>query len=778
MIWQRFLTFFSGADVYSVTLIVAAFMAGLGFGSLAGGHLADRLRPTARILAFAASELAIAAFAFLSVPILYEWLFLRLGTRPLQAALIAGLLFAVLLWPTFFMGLSLPLLARVLTDRPGRSAERIGGLYGWNTLGASLGALLTVWLLARTLGFAGAIRIGAFLNLACAAAALVVVAARGRRGAGAGPEDAHATEAATTGDHALADASTAPRPENATEAPLRFGLRAWLALYALSGFVALSLEILWFRVLGTIHKPSSFTFSTLLAIYLLGLGGGALLGRRWARNARRPVATFFALQAGIGLYAGLSLGLLTMALGRLSGLGPLWRYLGEYETLALDEAVRATARLLSRGGDVAPFTVDLAAQFALLYGLVPLYLIGPPTLLMGMSFPFIQKAVQTDLAHLGRRVGGLQAANIVGSTLGAGLTGLVLLHTLGSAGTLRLLVGLAGVFLFMFCRLRWPQGPSRRRAAGAALVVFALSLLAAPSASILWAKLHGTTPDRILFAEDGSGLSVLKDEGAGADRHVVVYVDGLGQSQIPYGGYHTLLGALPVMLHPSPESVAVIGLGSGDTLFGISGRSETRRILCLEIVAPQLRTLQMLARERRYPGLTDTITDGRVEYRFTDGRSFLMRTTERFDVIEADALRPGTPYVGNLYSLEYFELLKRRLKPGGFGVTWCPTARVRSTFLRAFPYVLVFGETLIGSNEPISFERSVVQGRLRDPFTTAHYARGAVDHEALLAQAIDRGPTAIGPDLDRTPYVDINTDLFPKDEYLSSRRFLPGTRTE
>src|SRR5258706_5683593 len=176
--------------------------------------------------------------------------------------------------------------------------------------------------------------------MACAEAALLVGAVGGS-GAGAGPEDAQATEAASL-------------PGSAVEAPLRFGLRAWLALYALSGFVALSLEILWFRVLGTIHKPSSFTFSTLLAIYLLGLGGGALLGRRWARSARRPVATFFALQAGIGLYAGLSLGLLTAALGRLPGLGPLWRYLGEDENLALDEAGPGPARPRHRAGGGSP----------------------------------------------------------------------------------------------------------------------------------------------------------------------------------------------------------------------------------------------------------------------------------------------------------------------------------------------------------------------------------------------------------------------------------------
>ena len=756
MIWQRLLTFFSGADVDSVTLIVAAFMGGLGFGSLAGGHLADRLPPRGRVLAFAASELAIAVFAFLSVPLLYDLLFLRLGTRPLPGPLLAAVLFTVLLWPTFFMGLSLPLLARVLTDRPGRSAERIGGLYGWNTLGAALGSLVTVWVLARTVGFEQAIRMGAFLNLGCAGMALLVAFGRAGRSSAAVPAD--------------------PQEPLAVEQGLGFGLPAWLVIYALSGFVALSLEILWFRILGTIHKPSSFTFSTLLAIYLLGLGAGALGGRRWARRTLHPAATFFALQAGIGLYAGLSLGLLTFALGRWELLGPLWRYLGEYETMALDEAVRAALRLLARAGDVAPFTRSLAAQFGLVYLAVPLYLIGPPTLLMGMSFPFIQRAVHTDLEHLGRRVGWLQAANIVGSTLGAGLTGLLLLRALGSAGTLRLLVALAGVFVLAFCRVRWREPAPRRRALAAGLLVLGLALLAAPTAPALWASLHGTTPDRILFAEDGSGLSVLKDEETGGERHTVVYVDGLGQSQLPYGGYHTFLGALPAMLHPRPESVAVIGLGSGDTLFGISGRAETRRIVCLEIVAPQLRTLEVLARERRYPGLGATITDGRVEYRFTDGRTFLMRTTERFDVIEADALRPGTPYVGNLYSLEYFQLLRDRLKPGGFGVTWSPTARVRNTFVRAFPHVLVFTDTLVGSNQPIAFDKVALQARLQDPWTTAHYLGGGIEVAQLLERALLRGPLVIGPDHDRTSLTDINTDLFPKDEYLTSRRFLPGER--
>ena len=93
--------------------------------------------------------------------------------------------------------------------------------------------------------------------------------------------------------------------------------------------------------------------------------------------------------------------------------------------------------------------------------------------------------------------------------------------------------------------------------------------------------------------------------------HITVFVNGLGQSWLPYGGYHTVLGALPALLHPRPEAVAVIGLGSADTLFGIAGRPETRTIDCVEIVAPQQRTLEVLARRRVFPGLEQILVDGR-----------------------------------------------------------------------------------------------------------------------------------------------------------------------
>jgi len=272
IVWQRLLAFFSGADVFSVTLIVSAFMAGLGLGSLAGGHLADRLSLRGRILAFALAEAAIAAFALGSVALLYDVLYVRLAEKALPLALVGFVLFVVLLWPTFFMGLSLPLLSRALTESAAASARRIGSLYGWNTLGAAMGALLTVFLVVRHYGFAVAIGVGAVLNVACAVAALLAL--RWLR-----PEADVPSALGTT---------PPPAPQVEGRAGDRFPFGLWLLLYALSGFVALSLEILWFRVLGVIVKSNSFTFAWLLTVYLSGLGLGALLGRAAAARSAIP----------------------------------------------------------------------------------------------------------------------------------------------------------------------------------------------------------------------------------------------------------------------------------------------------------------------------------------------------------------------------------------------------------------------------------------------------------------------------------------------------------
>ena len=218
-----------------------------------------------------------------------------------------------------------------------------------------------------------------------------------------------------------------------------------------------------------------------------------------------------------------------------------------------------------------------------------------------------------------------------------------------------------------------------------------------------------------------------------------MFVNGLGQSWLPYGGIHTVLGALPAFIHPHPRQAAIIGLGSGDTLFAMAGRKEIEQIVSIEIIRPQLTALRELSQLYNYPGLLPVLDRTRVHHAFGDGRQFLSRSTRTFDIIEADALYPTAAYAGNLYSDAYFELLRRRLNPGGIAVSWAPTPRVFRTFLKVFPYTWHSGDVVMGSNDPIQMDRAAIMARLTDSSTDSYYRSGRRGDRSA-ASPVRRGP--------------------------------------
>jgi spermidine synthase len=266
-----------------------------------------------------------------------------------------------------------------------------------------------------------------------------------------------------------------------------------------------------------------------------------------------------------------------------------------------------------------------------------------------------------------------------------------------------------------------------------------------------------------LFDEDGAGLSLLKFERTSPASTVEVYVNGLGQSWLPYGNIHTALGALPVFIHPAPADVAIIGFGSGDTAFAAAGRAEVQRLLSIEILGAQRRTLERLLQVQRYPGLLAVLSDPRIDHRVGDGRAYIARSGRSFDGIEADVLRPSSAYAGNLYSREYFAMLARHLKPGGYGVTWAPTERIRATFVAVFPHVLSLGgDIYIGSNAAIPFDPIAVAARAAA--VRYYYESAGVDIAGLLRPYLETTPQRFAPG-DARKAADFNTDMFPRDEF-------------
>jgi len=189
-------------------------------------------------------------------------------------------------------------------------------------------------------------------------------------------------------------------------------------------------------------------------------------------------------------------------------------------------------------------------------------------------------------------------------------------------------------------------------------------------------------------------------------------------------------------------------------------------MLCVEILRPQLPNLRELNQVHPDSGLSKFLQDKRVQNVAGDGRAYLMHNNVHFDIIEADALRPTSAYAGNVFSREYFELLRDHLKPGGFAVTWIPTVRVHETFRSVFPYIIRFDNVDIGSLEPIPFDAAAVLDRARSGFVRDYFAGAGIDIEAMMNDYMQPGKAAIiEQGLPKPPRNMVNTDLFPRDEF-------------
>ena len=710
VIWQRMLGLFAGSDAVTAALVVGAFLAGLGLGSLLAGFLADRLSPHRAAWGFIACEGGIAVFALLSRPFLYDVVVARLGPVMTEGWQVFAVCFVGLLAPTLLMGLSLPLLARTVVARLEQAAPRIGWLYGINTLGAAAGTLVGGFWLVGTIGFERALEVGAALNLLAALLTLSVLAGLPRR-ASAGP-----------------GLATPAAPE-----PGSLGLPAWTALVFLSGFFIIALEILWVRVLGIAGQANAYSFSLILGVFLVADGLGVVFGAAWVKRVADTRAAFFHLQSWAALYA------LATLLGFRALYGFPW-----FESLLGMETFRHGA-------------TEIAAIAAL-----SLALIGPPAFLLGMSFPVVQKAVQRDLASVGLRVGLVQVGNIAGNAAGSLIGGLLMLHLWGTAGTARAVGLLALAMLVLWLMLASRSGV--RDTAGRVLAVGLAGLVALfPGNVAWWSRIHGVKEDQTaIVAEDRSGVVVLRLKGDSGP----MFITGHTQSQLPFWPHHYFLGALGPALHPNPEDVLVIGSGSGGTPFAAGWNPATRQIRAVELVAPVYGVIRDYAATRPASALATLTTDPRFTLAIGDGRREIFVSGARYDVIEADAILPQTSHSGMLYSVEFLSLVRDSLKPGGLFVQWAPTERVARSFLKAFPHVLMLlpVSILIGSDRPIPFDREALMARFSDPSFVAWALRAGVDPAAFPA-LIAEEPRVWGPDTPRGDPDEVNTDLFPRDEF-------------
>jgi spermidine synthase len=693
-LWLRLLALVFGVTIYAASTVLASFMAGLALGSFAAGRLADRVRNP--LLWFGIVEGLVGLSALATPPALgaIERLYVALypSLPPSIAALtLARFLcsFAVLLVPTTLMGATLPLVVKSSLLRNEGLGARVGLLYGTNTAGAIAGTLLAGFVLIGGVGIATSFRLAAALNLLVGVAA-TLVALRGR---------------GEVGHCAAHRASEAGGGEEAEESMPEGARRVVLVVFALSGFAALALEVIWFRVFVLFLQATTYAFTTMLATVLLGIALGSCLVAPALRRRRDWLVVLAAIELAIGPVVLLSFVALTRA----------------YDLLAWTE------RFLAGRLPLALVVSGLA--------------VFPATLLMGVAFPiglrlWAASGTAGTAARDGERIGLFYSLNLCGAILGAITAGFLLLPRLGSRGSLIVVAALSlGSGLLLLAALPRSRRAAVIRAGAAGILLFAATALVVPDpfAAALAQRHPG---EQLLWREEGVGATVSVHQGAAGTR--LLYLDGLHQaSDLPEAvRIHREIGHLPVALHPDPREALVIGLGGGATP-GATSRHPAIAVDVVELSAALVRGADWFGHMN-----DDVLRRPNVRLRIDDGRNHLLLTPKRYDIITADIIRPHHAGAGNLYSAEYFRLARAALKDDGVMVQWVdPQSEtqyklIARTFMSVFPETTVWGEgrLLVGTKGPLRLDPAAFERKLGDPAAReALSAIGLGSFEALLA---------------------------------------------
>ena len=760
VVWTRLLLNVFGATLYAVSTVLAAFMGGLALGSLVGGRIADRIRrPLAAYgiveLAVAVTALAVPAALDLLDPI-YGLLYAR-GESPLLLLSVVRFVvsFAVLLVPTTCMGATLPLLARFVARRREQLGGRIGALYALNTTGAVTGTFLAGFVLLAAFGVWGSMVAAACVSAAVGVASLVISPRL---------ESAHRLV-------------SEPSDISASPGAIAGGLPSWvprlvIATYGVGGFASLSFQVLWSRALVfnfDVLKATTYSFSAMLTVFLVGLALGSALMAPLVGRLRDPMRAY---------------GLLLVVTG-LAGSASLVVLLGPAGTLQVADPIAADGTL-RWGVEVVNIFLRTAAT------------ILPSTLLMGMLFPVAARLAVRRVEDAGAVTGRLYAANTAGAIIGSFAAGFLLIPVTGLAGGL-LVLGALYVTLGVVVLLANPGEATSGRlvwavvGVAAAVVPIATATTDAPFQRVFPGHRIVVDEDGELAYREGPLATVAVMEST--IGHRTIYIDNVsvaGTDRILLTDQKSL-AHVPMVLLESPRAALTVGFGSGGASWSFLQYDELERVDCVEISPTVPRMAHTLrasnhgvldAWDRRSSLVGQRFWDGRFRVILDDVRSYLQFTDLRYDIIATDCTDLRYKSNANLYDVEYFELCKRRITDDGLVVVWMPLggmteevfAVAMRTFSHVFPDMTVWYMAnepthyllLLGGNRPLEVDLDRVVERMSRPRIAADLREVSLHQPAKLltsflttAPAIERDLATLDPRL--------NTEDHPVLEFESPK---------
>ena len=701
--WARMLAREFGSDAVAIAIVVSVFMLGLGIGARLAGRLGDRLSNPLAVYGF--MELGLGLYVLAS-PWLIIWFTPLLGLLGQDAIENIWLLnsartflgMLVLLPPTLLMGASLPLLVRFVADVAVKVPSAVIGMYAINIVGAVLGVLAAGFWLLPSMGMTRILVLTALANLVLAGLVLLLSRHFGgqQREPVASPQRGPGT-AVPGMDMALPGA------------------------VLLVGLASMACQLAWTRIIVLIVGGSAYAFAAVLAVFLAGLGLGAWLAALMLRLfPDRGRAIFI----GAGILSVVTVFASTFVLPSLPGL-----FLDLF-----DPEQSATVSGLMR----LQLTVAAALFLA-------------PATFMGMLFPLVLRLGLGELDRPADDTGRLYLANTAGCVAGALLAGLVLIPWIGILPTLLIAVGLICYSLILVMSTIQRSAPQLLLAAvliafygtgwvlvppwNAQLMAGGLSEYARAYQSLNRDGLAEELARRteLLYYRDGRTATVTVTQDLRArnrDLYIATNgkIDGSSHADMPT---QKLSAHLPILLHPDPRQVAVIGMGTGVTAGSASLHQEVERVVVIEIEPA------MVEGARWFSSVNHGFHENpKSDIRVTDGRLHLHLTRDQYDVIISEPSNPWIAGIASLFTQEFYKLGARSLRQGGVFAQWLQVYNmepdnIRSvvrTFQSVFPHsyvaVTIVGADLllIGSTEPIEILPEVIARRISSAAVEADLA--------------------------------------------------------
>ena len=728
IVWFQMLELFVGSSSVSIGVLLGTFMGGMCLGSfLLPRYISPRHHP---LKVYAFLEIAIGGIGLLLLFILplVGYVYVAWGGYGITGYLLRGVVASIcLLPPTLAMGATLPAVARWVQTTPS-GVSWLGFFYAGNIAGAVMGTLLAGFYLLRVFDMRTATYVAVAINFAVGGLGLLV-AAKTPASAGVGDSDrvgigdSGSGISGVSGDRAL----------------------VYVAI-ALSGFCALAAQVIWTRVLSLLFGASTYTFSLILAVFLIGLGIGSSLGSIIAKGVERP-------RVALGWCQLLNVGAMAWSAYMLMESLPYW---------PINTSITTSIWY--------NFQLDFVRAF---------WAVLPGPILWGASFPLALAAVAKRGEDPGRLVGGVYAANTVGAIFGSVLASLVLVYWFGSQRAQQVLMivsGMSGVLLLAPAELSSTPGRRPLRWVAPAALIISLGVAAflirtvptIPGILVAYGRYAATWMGQqgdIFYVGEGLSSSVAVSRfGDVMNYHNAGKVQASSQPQDMR--LQRMLGHFTTLVPKAPKKVLVIGCGAGATAGAVSIDQSVETLIIAEIEPLVPRVVSEHFGEHNF----HVVRNPKTQVVIDDARHFLLTTDEKFDAITSDPLDPWVKGAATLYTKEFFELAKSKLNPGGTVTLFVqlyestPEA-VKSeigTFFEVFPNGVIWGNThqgrgydtvLMGTVEAPHFNVDEWEARLNSPQYAqvkdslreisiysaidlfANYAGRASDMKAYLADA-------------------------------------------